>query len=228
VLATGSFRLSAASTSVNGDVVELTSSSRRRWLALVVGNGAGAAVAMYLLLPNLQFFLRTGRPIGVVFVVQQVWVAGVFLTRRAPRTVSRRAMDWIAAYAGWFTSFLVRPGGLHPTWGVAVGFWVQVLGLLLWAWSFSKLARSYGIVPADRGLVTRGAYAVVRHPLYSAYMVGGIGYLMQSLSVWNAVIDAIAVAWQLCRIRAEERHLKGPDYAAYRARVPWRLCPGLW
>jgi len=202
--------------------------SRVRRLSWVAGNGAGAALAVYLLLPNLQFFLRTGQAIGLVFVIQQVWVAVVFMARRAPRTVSRRALDWIAAYAGWFTSFLVRPGGYHPAWGITVGFWVQVLGLLLWAWSFSKLARSYGIVPADRGLVTGGAYAIVRHPLYSAYMVGGIGYLMQSLSVRNAVVEMIAVSWQLVRIRAEERHLESPAYAAYRARVPWRLCPGLW
>jgi protein-S-isoprenylcysteine O-methyltransferase Ste14 len=120
------------------------------------------------------------------------------------------------------------PGRLYPAWGITVGFWVQVVGLLLWAWSFSKLARSYGIVPADRGLVTGGAYAIVRHPLYSAYVVGGIGYLMQSLSVRNAVVEMIAVSWQLVRIRAEERHLESPAYAAYRARVPWRLCPGLW
>jgi protein-S-isoprenylcysteine O-methyltransferase Ste14 len=199
-----------------------------RRLGFVAGNVAGAAFAVYLLRPNLQFFLQTGRPIGLVFVIQQVWVVAVFLTRRAPRTVSRRALDWIAAYAGWFTSFLVRPGGYHSAWGVAVGFWVQVVGLMLWAWAFSKLARSYGVVPADRGLVTRGPYAVVRHPLYGAYMVGGIGYLMQSLSVWNAVVDLIAVGWQLVRISAEERHLEGPDYAAYRAVVPWRLYPGLW
>lgn len=202
--------------------------SRVRRLSWVAGNGAGAALAVYLLLPNLQFFLDTGQAIGLVFVIQQVWVAVVFMARRAPRTVSRRALDWIAAYAGWFTSFLVRPGGYHPAWGITVGFWVQVLGVLLWAWSFSKLARSYGIVPADRGLVTGGAYAIVRHPLYSAYMVGGIGYLMQSLSVRNAVVEMIAVSWQLVRIRAEERHLESPAYAAYRARVPWRLCPGLW
>jgi protein-S-isoprenylcysteine O-methyltransferase Ste14 len=69
---------------------------------------------------------------------------------------------------------------------------------------------------------------VVRHPLYSAYIVGGIGYLLQSLSVWNAVVDVIAVAWQLARIRAEERHLESANYEAYRASVPWRLCPGLW
>jgi protein-S-isoprenylcysteine O-methyltransferase Ste14 len=174
----------------------------------LVGNLAGATVAVYLVLPNLRFFFDTGRPIGLVFAIQQIWVAAVFLTRRVPRTVSRRALDWIAAYAGWFTSFLVRPTGYHPTWGVAVGLWVQVLGLLLWAWAFSRLALSYGIVPADRGLVTGGPYAFVRHPLYTAYLVGGIGYLIQSLSVWNALIDVVAVGWQLVRIRAEERHLE--------------------
>jgi hypothetical protein len=85
--------------------------SRVRRLSWVAGNAAGAALAVYLLLPNLQYFLRTGQAIGLVFVIQQVWVAVVFVARRAPRTVSRRALDWIAAYAGWFTSFLVRPGG---------------------------------------------------------------------------------------------------------------------
>jgi protein-S-isoprenylcysteine O-methyltransferase Ste14 len=188
----------------------------------------GAAFAGYLLLPNLQFFLQSGRLIGLVFVVQQVWVAAVFLSRRAPRTVSRRALDWIAAYAGWFASFLVRPDGYHLGWAALVGFWVQVTGLLLWVWAFSRLARSYGVVPADRGLVTRGPYALVRHPLYSAYIVGGVGYLLQSLSVWNAVVDVVAVGWQLVRIRAEERHLDGPQYAGYRSRVRWRLCPGIW
>ena len=201
---------------------------RLRQLGLLSGNLAGAAFAVYLLLPNLRFFVQTGRLIGLAFVLQQLWVAAVFIVRRAPRSVSVRVLDWIAAYAGWFTSFLVRPYGYHLAWAVAVGFWVQVIGLLLWAWAFSKLGRSYGVVAADRGLVTGGPYAVVRHPLYSAYMVGGIGYLLQSLSIRNALVDLIAVGWQLVRINAEERHLGGVHYAAYRASVPWRLCPGLW
>lgn len=197
-------------------------------LSFTLGNLAGAAFAGYLLLPNLEFFLRTGRAIGLVFVVQQMWVAAVFVSRRAPRTVSRRPLDWIAAYCGWLTSFLVRPGGEHAAWGVAVGFWVQVIGLTLWAWAFLKLARSYGIVPADRGLVTTGPYALVRHPLYSAYMVGGLGYLLQSFSIRNAVVDLVAVGWQLVRIGAEERHLSSEDYGRYQAAVRWRLCPGVW
>jgi protein-S-isoprenylcysteine O-methyltransferase Ste14 len=195
---------------------------------VVAGNLAGTAFAIYLLLPNLQFFVRTGRLIGLVFMIQQAWVAAVFLARRSPRTVSRRPLDWIAAYAAWFTSFLVRPNGYHPGWGLAVGLGVQVGGLVLWAWAFAILGRSYGIVAADRGLATRGPYALVRHPLYTAYLVGGAGYLIQSLSPWNVAVDVVALAWQLVRIRAEERHLDGPRYAAYRAHVRWRLCPGLW
>lgn len=155
-------------------------------------------------------------------------MAAIFLVRRAPRTASHRPLDWIAAYAGWFMGFLVRPTGSHPAWGVSVGIWVQLIGLLAWAWAFSKLARSFGVVPANRGLVTGGPYRFVRHPLYTAYLVGGIGYLMQSLSAWNIVIDAVAIGWQVVRIGAEERHLSSPAYDAYRARVPWRLIPGIW
>jgi protein-S-isoprenylcysteine O-methyltransferase Ste14 len=199
-----------------------------RWLCALPGNLAGAALSVYLLLPNLRFFAQTGSLIGLVFLVQQVWVAAVFVIRRPPRSVSRRPLDWIAAYAGWFTSFLVRPDGHHAAWGVAVGFWVQIVGLALWAWAFSKLARSYGIVAANRGLVTSGPYSIVRHPLYTAYIIGGVGYLMQSASIRNLVVDLIAVGWQVVRIAAEERHLDGPEYAAYRARTRWRLFPGIW
>jgi protein-S-isoprenylcysteine O-methyltransferase Ste14 len=199
-----------------------------RRLRLIAGNALGGAFAVYLLRPNLEFFLRTGHPIGLLFVIQEGWVAVVFLIRRAPETTSRRPLDWVAAYGGWFASFLVRPDGSNLLSGVPVGFGLQMLGLLLWAWAFSRLARSFGIVPADRGLVTSGPYAVVRHPLYSAYLLGGVGYLIQSMSVWNVAVDVFTVSWQLVRIRAEERHLDGGDYAAYRAHVPWRLCPGLW
>ena len=199
-----------------------------RWTIVAGGNAAGAALAAYLLLPNFQFFLETHRPLGLVFAIQQAWVAAVFLLRRTPRTATRRPLDWIAAYGGWFTGFLVRPSDFHPPWGVALGFWVQLAGLLLWVWAFAILGRSYGIVAADRGLVTRGPYAVVRHPLYAAYMVGGVGYLLQNPSIWNLAVDLVTVCWQLVRIRAEERHLDSPRYDEYRSCVRWRLLPGIW
>ena len=207
-----------------------TAGRRRTWAAprIVAGNLAGAGFAAYLLLPNVRFFLYTHEPIGLVFAIQQAWVGAVFLLRRAPQRVSRHPFDWPVAYAAWLISFLVRPGGDHPAWAATLGLSVQIAGLALWAWAFAYLARSYGIVPADRGLVTRGPYALVRHPLYAAYAIGGVGYLMQSFSGWNVLVDATAVGLQLIRIAREERHLDNRAYAAYRGRVRWRLLPHVW
>jgi protein-S-isoprenylcysteine O-methyltransferase Ste14 len=201
---------------------------RLRTLGTLGGNLAGAAFAAYLLVPNLQFFLDTGAPMALVFAIQQAWVGAIFLLRRPPRSVSTRPPDWFVAYGGWLTSFLVRPGGYHPAWAPSLGLSVQITGLALWAWAFANLARSYGIVPADRGLITSGPYALIRHPLYAAYLVGGAGYLIQSLSPWNVLVDCVTVSLQLVRIAREERHLDGRAYAQYRSRVRWRLFPGIW
>jgi protein-S-isoprenylcysteine O-methyltransferase Ste14 len=193
------------------------------------GNLLGAAFAAYLLWPNLEFFLRTHAPMAAVFVLQQVWVGAIFLIRRAPRSASHHPLDWVAAYGGWLTGLLVRPGaGYALPFAPALGLPMQCLDLAIWTWAFANLARSYGIVPADRGLVTSGPYRFVRHPLYASYMVGGLGYILQSLSLRNVVVLAVVIGFQLTRIVREERHLAGPAYDAYRSRVRWRLLPHIW
>lgn len=200
-----------------------------RRLLTLGGNLAGAAFAVYLLVPNVRFSLQSHNPMGFLLAIQQAWVGAAFLARRSPRTVTKRPLDWVVAYAAWFTYFLVRPSAHHTGWVDSIGPFVQVAGLALWAWAFAQLARSYGIVAADRGrLVTRGPYALVRHPLYTAYLVGGGGYLMQSPSVRNFLVDGLAVGLQVARIQIEERHLDSPGYAVYRSRVHWRLIPGIW
>jgi protein-S-isoprenylcysteine O-methyltransferase Ste14 len=201
---------------------------RRGRLGTLAANAAGAVFAGYLLLPNLRFFLETRQPFSLVFAVQQAWVGVVFLVRRDPRTVSRRPFDWLVAYAAWFISFLVRPGISQPASVAAFGLAVQLAGLALWVWAFATLSRSYGIVAANRGLVTKGPYALVRHPLYAAYMVGGTGYLIQSPSIRNLLVDCSAVALQIVRITIEEHHLASPEYTLYGDRVRWRLLPRIW
>jgi protein-S-isoprenylcysteine O-methyltransferase Ste14 len=201
---------------------------RRGRLETLAANAAGAAFAVYLLLPNLRFFLETQQPVSLVFAIQQAWVGVVFLIRRDPRTVSRRPRDWLVAYTAWFISFLVRPGIPQPALIAAFGLAVQLAGLGLWVWTFATLSRSYGIVAANRGLVTKGPYALVRHPLYAAYMVGGTGYLIQSPSIRNLLVDCSAIALQIIRITIEEQHLANPEYTRYRDRVRWRLIPRIW
>jgi protein-S-isoprenylcysteine O-methyltransferase Ste14 len=84
-------------------------------------------------------------------------------------------------------------------------------------------------VAADRGLVGRGPYAVVRHPVYASYLLTQSGYLLQSISLRNVLVMVLASGYNVGRALMEERLLAGtPAYPAYRHRVGWRLVPGLW
>jgi protein-S-isoprenylcysteine O-methyltransferase Ste14 len=159
--------------------------------------------------------------------VQQAWVAVAFLVRRSPSSVSRRPLDWATALGGSFGGFLLRPGGLQPA--PTAGVVLQVAGLAVWAASFFALGRSFGLVAADRGVVTRGPYRVVRHPLYASYIVTQCGYVLQSASVWNAAVLALTWTCQIARAIGEERLLAAfPTYGDYRRRVRWRLLPRVW
>jgi protein-S-isoprenylcysteine O-methyltransferase Ste14 len=199
-----------------------------RFIRIAV-NLAGAVTAALFAQASVRFYLQTHRLIGGLFIIEQAWFAAAFLTRRPPRAVSRRPGAWLAAFGGTFGGLLLRPGGAHPPWGVPAGFALQLVGLLIAITSLAALGRSFGFVAADRGLKTRGPYALVRHPIYASYLLIQSGYVLQSLSVRNVAVVAFATACNVCRALAEERLLaRSPAYQAYRQRVRWRLIPCLW
>jgi protein-S-isoprenylcysteine O-methyltransferase Ste14 len=196
-------------------------------LAGVAADLIGAVVVVLFARATIRSYESTHRLIGVVFIVQQVCVAVAFLVRRSPSSVSHRPLDWATALGGSFGGFLLRPSSFQPAY--TAGVIVQVVGLTVWTASFFALGRSFGLVAADRGVVTRGPYRVVRHPLYASYMVTQFGYLLQSASVWNAAVLALTWICQIARAIAEERLLATVrGYREYRNRVHRRLIPGVW
>lgn len=198
-------------------------------LVTIAVNVAGAAGAALFARASLEFYLSTHRLIGMAFFAEQMWFVAAFLLRRPARAVTRRLSDWLLAFCGTFGGVLLRPAGAHPPWGVEAGLGLQLLGLAVCLASLVALGRSFGFAAADRGLVTRGPYAIVRHPVYAGYIVVQSGYLLQSLSWWNAVVVVFATGCNAGRAVAEERLLtRSGDYLAYRDRVRWRLVPGLW
>jgi protein-S-isoprenylcysteine O-methyltransferase Ste14 len=192
-------------------------------------NLAGAAGAAMFAVASGEFFLHTHRLIGAVFLAEQLWFVIAFVIRRPPAASSWRAGDWILACCGTFGGVLLRPAGLHPSWGVAAGLGLQLAGLAICLASLVALGRSFGFVAADRGLVTHGPYAIVRHPVYAAYIIVDAGYVLQSASVRNVVVVALVTGCNIGRALAEERLLTASaGYAEYRGRVRRRLVPGLW
>ena len=85
-------------------------------------------------------------------------------------------------------------------------------------------------VAVEQSVVTTGAYAVVRHPMYSGALVLLAGMPL-ALGSWISLVlvipSAAVIAW---RLLDEEAFLAAnlPGYADYLRRVRWRLVPRLW
>lgn len=204
-------------------------SRRQLWAARWTANLVGAVGAFYFADASLRFYLHTHRLIGAAYLAQQMWVVIAYLIRRPARVTSRRMDDWLLAFGGTFGGVLLRPDGAHLRWGVDIGFVVQLFGLAVCVVSFLALGRSFGFAAADRGLVSRGPYSIVRHPIYASYVLLQMGYLLQSLSVTNALVVAVVTACNVGRVHAEDRVLAtNSNYGEYRTRVRWRLVPWIW
>ena len=165
---------------------------------------------------------------GVSWWIAAFWT-GARVSVAAPS--SYRWLLWIA-FAGYGALFVESPRVRHPLWlvppwlgwamvalvgaGLALSWWARIHLGALWA---------AGIVRREaHRIVDSGPYAWVRHPIYTAIIVGAIGLAAVKatpLSLLGAALIALGFA---LKAKVEERFLGAElgeaDYAAYRARVP--------
>jgi protein-S-isoprenylcysteine O-methyltransferase Ste14 len=161
-----------------------------------------------------------------LLVAQDVLLAALLLVRRSSRGVSTRRSDRLVAVAA-----LVLPLGLQAP-GASAGSVLAILetaGLVLALLATATLGRHLGVLPAMRGITTRGVYAVVRHPMYAAYLLLFAAYVAGAPTPRNASIGLVTTALLVARLRAEEAVLRQHlDYQEYCRRVRWRLVPGCY
>jgi protein-S-isoprenylcysteine O-methyltransferase Ste14 len=169
-------------------------------------------------------FTTTHRPSLVFAVATEALLAGFVFVRRPANEVSFSLAAWITSLGGTFAPLLLRP--VDGTADEFLGTAVQLLGTILSLAGIMSLNRSIGLLPAHRGIMRKGMYRLVRHPLYSAYTFTGIGYFMNHASVRNAALLVAGVGFQVARLVNEERLLSSdPEYLAYKAETRWRLLP---
>ncbi len=173
-----------------------------------------------------------GRRVDLILLASEGLVIVFVLLGRPALAISRLPADWLIAGASICLPMLARPVvDRSATSGVAtrLGLGLLILGLMIQVLAKLTLRRSFGCVPAHRGLVFDGPYRVVRHPMYSGYLAGHVGYFLANPSAWNLGVYLGCYACQVRRILAEERLLDAdPRYRDFRDQVPARLIPGIF
>jgi protein-S-isoprenylcysteine O-methyltransferase Ste14 len=158
------------------------------------------------------------RPVELVFAVGWAafwlyWILAALATKRGHVQWSRElrirvvivAVAILLTRLGAFRGY----GGNTDPWREGAGLALFGLGLGLAIWARIHIGRNWG-TPMTRKdepeLVTSGPYGLVRHPIYSGILVGGIGTAVTLSWLWLAAV-LLAGIYFVYSATVEERYL---------------------
>jgi protein-S-isoprenylcysteine O-methyltransferase Ste14 len=148
------------------------------------------------------------------------------LLRRQTANISRSLSEWVIAISATCAPLMVTPGVGRALIAPQVAVTALLMGMLLQLHAKLTLGRSFGCVPANRGLKLEGPYRFVRHPMYAGYWLSHTAFLAVNPTAWNLLIYSVSYGAQVSRLLAEERLLaQDPEYREYQKQVPYRMIP---
>ena len=190
------------------------------------GNMLMAAAFFATALPNAR---HLDRGANLVWVVGAVMMGAMSIVRIPPRAVMMDARAFASTLAVLVLPCLVRP--VLPSIGMMAwaGIALEVFGVGLSQVARIYMGRSFWILPGNRGIVSKGPFKFVRHPIYAGWFLLTAGYLLSYPSRANLFIMIATLPFMMWRISLEEELLvDDPEYREYEGRVNFRLIPGVF
>ena len=165
----------------------------------------------------------------IASVLNTSLLIATMVIRRPPKRVTPNPWYWLVAFVAsyWlvFILFFLEKG--RPLTANWMSDSIAILGLLIVIGARFSLGRNIGMVPAQRELVHGGAYAYMRHPIYTGVLLTNTAFVLRAYSPLNVLLLGLGVFWFIpIKSLIEESFLHhDPQYAAYMQRVRSRWIP---
>lgn len=173
--------------------------------------------------------MRLGVPLAS-FATGTLIAFVTMILRRPPKRVTPNPLYWLLTFVATYWALLtlgVMQRG-RPLVASLVSDGVGFSSLAVIVWARLSLGRNIGFVPAQREIVTSGAYRYMRHPIYAGLFLGSLGVALRAYSPRNVLILGLGIGWFLIKSIVEEDFLRtDPHYAAYLQTVRARWIPFL-
>jgi protein-S-isoprenylcysteine O-methyltransferase Ste14 len=165
---------------------------------------------------------------NVVWVTGAAIMAVMSFARFAPRSATVNLQTIAASGAMLILPCFMRPIDRSTGALATAGLIFELSGVVLTQVARVYMGRSFGILPANRGIVSKGPFRWVRHPIYFGWLILSIGYAMSYANPRNTILIVATLPFMVWRIDQEEAHLSAdPEYRAYMVHVRRRLLPGV-
>jgi protein-S-isoprenylcysteine O-methyltransferase Ste14 len=163
-----------------------------------------------------------------VLSLQLLVLITLMVLRTTPARVTPNPWFWLLAFVSSYgpLAFTAFAGQGISLVSPIVGNGLAIMSVIILVSSLLSLGRNIGFVPAQRKIVTRGAYRFVRHPIYTGTFVSFLAFVLRGFSVLNVTVVVVLIVLLMIRSVVEERFLREDAvYATYLQGVRWRWFP---
>ncbi len=199
-------------------------------LVLPVGLRFLACLAQVIFVRSalMAYLADTSRITLLILVVSEfATFLGLLLSRPAKAVDYDPSAFVLVVVAYCYMVFLDKNPSLHLI-PERVSATIQIIGLLWTLYAKVSIGRSFGLLPANRGLVVAGAYRWVRHPINAGYLATHLGFIAANFCLRNVLVFGVLYVAQFLRMAREERLLsRSLEYQEYVRQVRYRLIPGI-
>jgi protein-S-isoprenylcysteine O-methyltransferase Ste14 len=206
----------------------MSPASRER-AAEFLARGFVGFLFVLLTLNVLDEFMRTRHVTGLLLLISEGLVVVLTIVRRPAQAIDRSMAARLVTGVSVIGPILMRAANGPGLLVDEITALISIAGLCLVISGKYTLGRSFGLAPANRGVVAKGPYLIVRHPIYTGYLISHVAFLAAHPSPWNLTIVLIADGALIVRALFEERVLgRDEQYRQYCQRVGWHLVPGVF